>query len=103
MRVLEEKDVSSELNNAGITLTYIFTPFCGTCHLARKMLDTIEATFQRHLFYELNASLHPELMQDYEVKSVPCLLITENGKIVNKIYAFKSVPYMYEEVTKYVK
>ncbi|MFD1020473.1 thioredoxin family protein [Thalassobacillus hwangdonensis] len=83
---------------------YIFiqSPFCGTCQLASKMLETVERTYNRNLFYDLNASLHPDLMQQYEIESVPCLLVIHNGTIKEKIYAFHSVPYLYELMSKYV-
>ena len=29
---------------------------------------------------------------DYQIESVPCLLIAKNGVLKEKIYAFKSVP-----------
>ena len=31
---------------------------------------------------------------DYEIESVPCLLIQKDGIVMHKIYAFQSVPYL---------
>lgn len=61
-------------------LLYIYTPFCGTCQLARTMLDKIEAVHREDIFYEMNASLFPEFMQEHKIESVPCLLIMEDRK-----------------------
>ena len=69
------QQITNELLNQESYLLYIHTPFCGTCHLARSMLDQIETVHKSDIFYEMNASLFPEFMQETQVESVPCLLI----------------------------
>ncbi|MFC7322197.1 thioredoxin family protein [Halobacillus campisalis] len=103
MRGLEEINIPEKLNSMELGFIYIYSPFCATCHLAHTMLETIEHTMEGQMFWELNASLHPKFMQNYQIKSVPCLLITNNGEIKEKIYAFHSVPYMYDKVRTHVK
>ena len=88
---LEEKDY----------LLYIYTPFCGTCHLARTMLEKIETIHQTDIFYEMNASVYPEFMQDEKIESVPCLLIKKNNQVREKIYAFHSIPNIYSYLLEY--
>ncbi len=82
-------------------LLYIYTPFCGTCHYAKRILEDIESTFSKEVFYEINASFYPEFMQEEKIESVPCLVIKEAGKIKKKIYTFHSVPFMAREVMSY--
>lgn len=93
--------MTNELLNQERYLLYIHTPFCGTCHLARSMLDQIESVHKTDIFYEMNASLFPEFMQEARVESVPCLLIKENNEIKEKVYAFKSIPNIYSYLMKY--
>ncbi|CDQ39152.1 MULTISPECIES: thioredoxin family protein [Virgibacillus] len=82
-------------------LLYIFTPFCGTCNLARTMLSKIESVHQEDIFYEMNASLHPEFMQEHQIESVPCLCIKRDGEIIEKVYAFKDIPNIYNFLLTY--
>lgn len=82
-------------------LLYIYTPFCGTCHVARTMLEKIESVHQKEVFYKMNASLYPEFMKDHKVESVPCLLIKNNNEIKEKIYAFRSIPNIYSYLLEY--
>ncbi|WP_100012941.1 thioredoxin family protein [Lentibacillus sediminis] len=82
-------------------LLYIYTPFCGTCSLARAMLDKIEAVHREDIFYEMNASFFPEFMQEQKIESVPCLLIMEGGEIKEKIYTFHSIANIYSYLTEY--
>ncbi|GLO67052.1 MULTISPECIES: thioredoxin family protein [Oceanobacillus] len=80
---------------------YIYTPFCGTCSVARAMLDNIERLHQQDIFHEINASIHPEYMQNNQIESVPCLLFMENGEIVERIYTFYSTANIYDYLIKY--
>ncbi|QKY69829.1 thioredoxin family protein [Lentibacillus sp. CBA3610] len=95
------QEVSNELLEQDRYLLYIYTPFCGTCALARSMLDKIESVHGQDVFYAMNASLNPDFMQEYKVESVPCLLIKEGGEIQDKIYAFKSIGNIYSYLMEY--
>lgn len=81
MQVVEQPD----------KMIFIYTPFCGTCHLARKILEEIEEASKGNVtFYELNAGLFPEVMQQKRIESVPCLLITSKEE-PSRIYSFESL------------
>lgn len=82
-------------------LLYIYTPFCGTCHVARQFLEMIEDTLQREIFYEMNAMYEETFMQTYKVENVPCLLIFRDGEIKEKIYTFYSIQNIYSYLLEY--
>ncbi|WP_339228681.1 thioredoxin family protein [Oceanobacillus sp. FSL K6-2867] len=82
-------------------LLYIYTPFCGTCTVARSMLDKIESVHGLDIFFEMNASLYPDFMQENKIESVPCLLIKEGNEVKEKIYAFQSIGNLYSYLMTY--
>lgn len=82
-------------------LLYIYTPFCGTCHVARQFLEHIENTLQQAIFYEMNAMYEEEFMQENKVKSVPCLFIYRDGEIKERIYTFYSIQNIYNYLLEY--
>ncbi|WP_033445588.1 thioredoxin domain-containing protein [Ornithinibacillus scapharcae] len=82
-------------------LLYIYTPFCGTCQVARTMLEKIESVHQKDIFYKMNASLYPEFMHEHKVESVPCLIIKKDNEMKEKIYAFRSIPNIYRYLLEY--
>lgn len=96
------KYISTDQLSDDTYLLYIHTPFCGTCHIARQMLEQIESALNKQLFYELNASLHPQFMEDMKIESVPCLLIKKNNEIKEKIYTFHSISNIVYYVTKHM-
>lgn len=82
-------------------MLFIYSPFCGTCQLARTMLDKIESVHHRDIFLEMNASLHPDFMQDHKIESVPCLLVKDEGQVKEKIYVFHSIANIYHFLLQY--
>lgn len=82
-------------------LLYIHTPFCGTCHIARRFLEHIENTLQQQIFYEMNAMYEEAFMQEHKVKSVPCLFIYREGGVKEKIYTFHSIQNIYSYLLEY--
>lgn len=90
-----------QLENKQSYLLYIYTPFCGTCHVARQFLEMIEDTLQEQVFYEMNAMYEADFMQRYKVKNVPCLFIYRDGKVKEKIYTFYSIQNIYSYLLEY--
>ncbi|WJE14776.1 thioredoxin family protein [Halobacillus sp. ACCC02827] len=103
MQELDSQEWTEQSKQDRYTLSFIHSPFCATCHLAEKMLRTLEELYNEEVFIKVNASLNPFAMERFQIESVPCLLIMKNEQIVKKVYAFQSVPHMYEQTAEYVK
>ncbi|RNC98280.1 thioredoxin family protein [Lysinibacillus halotolerans] len=82
-----------------LTAFYLYTPMCGTCAVASKMLDVIETLLPELSLGKANINFLEQLAFDYQIESVPCLLISRDNQ-VEKVYAFQSVPYLYEKLKK---
>lgn len=79
-------------------LFYLYTPFCGTCQVASKMLNVIEVMKAELPIGQADLNYFEDIAIDYQIESVPCLLIAENGHIKEKIYTFHSVPHLLEKI-----
>ncbi|MFL6516951.1 MAG: thioredoxin family protein [Bacillus sp. (in: firmicutes)] len=92
-------DLSAFLEKKATGLVYFFTPRCGTCQVASKMLlvidELVEITIGR-----MNLNFYPDLARDFEIESVPCLVFVEAGKVRETLYAFQSVPFLLEKIKK---
>jgi thioredoxin 1 len=75
---------------------YLYTPMCGTCQIASRMLDIIHELLPDLSCGKLNINFSQSLAMQYKIESVPCLLIFKEGNLDEKIYAFQSVPYLYD-------
>ena len=90
-----------QISETGKTALYLYTPLCGTCALAGKMMEVVEKLFPDYSFAKADINYHKDFAYQYEIKSVPCLLIFHKKELKDKIYAFHSVPFIYEKLTQY--
>ncbi|WP_353957928.1 thioredoxin family protein [Peribacillus sp. ACCC06369] len=74
---------------------YLYTPLCGTCQVASKMLTISMELFPELKAGKMNMNYVQAIAESYEIESVPCLLFFKKGQLHRKIYAFQSVPYLY--------
>jgi thioredoxin 1 len=87
-----------KVNENDITAFYLYTPICGTCKIASKMMEVIEELLPHIPIGKGNINFLEEFAYKQQIESVPCLLITKDGKVHEKVYAFKSVQNLYEKL-----
>lgn len=76
------------------SVVYVFTPFCGTCAAARRMLEVVQAMRPDLAIAAANLNLMPGLAEAFRIESVPCLLIREADGAWSKLYRFGSVAHL---------
>lgn len=74
---------------------FIYTPLCGTCKLAKRMLLILLEMSPSLPIYQANINLMPGLAKKWSIANVPCLLILEQRTIAQRHYALNSVDYLY--------
>lgn len=95
-----EKEIDEAITNTDFFCLYLYTPICGTCQVASKMLRVVAEVAPQIPIGKCDLNYIPKRAVSWEVESVPCLLIFKNGEIDKKIYAFQSVPYLLETLTE---
>ncbi|MEH7307624.1 thioredoxin family protein [Neobacillus drentensis] len=90
-------ELSAFLDKKATGLVYFYTPMCGTCQVASKMLRVIRELVEIDIG-KMNLNFYPELARQYEIESVPCLLFVEAGEVKETLYAFHSVPFLLEKI-----
>lgn len=73
---------------------FLYTPLCGTCAVASRMLDVVRAMVPELPLVYANVNAMPELAREWRIESVPCVLIWSGGHIVRREYAMKSVEHL---------
>ncbi|QKS71142.1 thioredoxin family protein [Paenalkalicoccus suaedae] len=91
MKTLQATDVSELYKDEGECVLFLTTPLCGTCMVARKFLTIVDHMESMPPIGEVDINYIPELAQEWEVTSVPCLLVIKNGRPTKRLYAFQSV------------
>ena len=71
--------------------------------VASKMLTVLHTMKPDLNLGKMDLNYAPDLATKFEVESVPCLLIIENGELKEKVYRFESVPHLLEVINKYTR
>ncbi|MCH1625574.1 thioredoxin family protein [Ferdinandcohnia quinoae] len=99
MNEWNEKDIDEAIAKKDFFCLYLYTPLCGTCQVASKMMQVVTEIIPDVAIGKCDLNYIPGRAFEWEVESVPCLLIFQNSKVYNKIYAFKNVPYLLEIIS----
>ncbi|NMH68436.1 thioredoxin family protein [Bacillus sp. RO3] len=100
MEVSSTGAVNQSIEDHTLEAVYLYTPMCGTCQVASKMMDVVEKLPQSFHFVKANLNYLPEFAEKQSIESVPCLLLFKDGVEKERIYAFQSVPFLYESLNK---
>jgi len=76
---------------------FIYTPFCGTCKLTERMLEVIMTMQPKLPLVKSNILYLPQITQEWQITSVPCIVIMEPGKERRFIYRMQSVDELYRQ------
>lgn len=93
--------ISKGTRNQEIDALYVYSPLCGTCNLAERMLQITLESLPAYRIGKLNLNDSPEVAQAFKIHSIPCLIIwnpkqpREEPKL---IYAMHSVTHLYEQL-----
>ncbi len=92
----EWKDVAAREE---LVAFYLYTPLCGTCAVASKMMNVVTALKPDVSIGKTNLNYVEVLATEYQIESVPCLLIKRKDHPVEKVYAFQSVQNILEKLS----
>lgn len=99
MKEISQNEISQMFITNHTGLIYLYTPLCGTCQTASKILIVLEELLNIPIT-QANLNYAPDIAKNLSIESVPCLLVVIDGQVLEKIYAFHSVPYLYEKLTQ---
>ncbi|MDF2721341.1 MAG: thioredoxin [Paenibacillus sp.] len=90
-----EAELVERAEDGGRYAVFLYTPLCGTCKLAERMLDILQVMRPDFTIDKANVNRMPLLVNRWRIESVPCLLQLEQGQVKRKMYAFASIDNVY--------
>lgn len=100
---IDQETLHKILKEEDSFILYLYTPLCGTCQVAGKMVEVVSELLPTLSWVKMDLNYIPDLAEKWEIENVPCLLIMNNGAIEERFYAFHSVPYLYEKIKNFVE
>lgn len=102
MKEISAGDIPRLIQGAeGPFVLYVYSPLCGTCLLASRMLDIVIQTSAQLPVFKCNVLLAPDLCQDWQIRSIPCLVFCRQNEIGHRITRIESVDALFREFNKW--
>lgn len=78
------------INSESTVLLDFYADWCGPCRMVSPIVDEIAKENPDYLVGKINVDNEPKLAQDFDVSSIPVLLVMRDGKIVNQSVGAKT-------------
>ncbi len=79
-----------EVIKKGKIVVDLFATWCGPCKMLSPILDEISEEITTTKFYKIDVDDNSDVAREYNVMSIPTVLIFENGELVNTIVGLRS-------------
>ena len=87
---VNENNFDEIKNSEKIILLDFYADRCGPCRMVSPIVDEIAKENPDYLVGKINVDNEPKLAQDFDVSSIPVLLVMRDGKIVNQSVGAKT-------------
>ncbi len=99
--IISTEDILKNIRDKERYIIFGFATMCKTCDISETMLSVVAETKQ--ISYErINLNFYTRLIEYYQIRSAPALLLFKNGELVKEVYAFQSVPYLNEVLEEFL-
>jgi thioredoxin 1 len=94
------KDV---IQNHPLVVVDCWAPWCGPCYVVAPVIEELARDYAgRILFGKLNVDENRGVAMQYQIMSIPTLLVFKNGKLVDRIIGAMPRQMLEPKITRYV-
>lgn len=97
------EDAQDAVRNNPVTLLYFSQHNCGVCDAMRPKVEAMVAERPRMAAYEINASESPEAAAQYNIFTIPGILIFILGKETVREARYVSLELLEERIDRYLE
>lgn len=87
--IINDKDYKEYIKEGKVVID-CFANWCGPCKMISPVLDKLSEENENTKFYKIDVDQATEIVRDYEIMSIPTLLIFENGTLKEKVVGLRS-------------
>lgn len=96
------KETFNEMTESGLKLVDFWASWCGPCKMLAPVLDEIASETSEFEIIKVEVDENPELAAQYEVMSVPTLLVMKDGQIVDQMQGFQPKETLLSRVQQHI-
>ena len=89
VNVLIDDNFKSTIESSkGKVLVDCFATWCGPCKMLSPILDELAKEVKEVTFYKLDVDENPITSEEYQIMTIPTILLFENGKLISQTSGF---------------
>ena len=91
------------IQNHPLVVVDCWAPWCGPCHMVAPVIEEMARDYAgKILFGKLNVDENPEVAMEYQIMSIPTLLVFKNGILVDRIIGAMPRQMLEPKITRHI-
>ena len=90
-------DEFKEAIKEGKVVVDLFATWCGPCKMLSPILDEISEEITTTKFYKVDVDDNEDIAREYNVMSIPTVLVFKDGELTNTIVGLKSREFLVDQ------
>ena len=90
VKEINENEFDSIINEKGKILIDCYATWCGPCKMLSPVIDEVAKELTNVKFYKIDIDEAENVVTEYNIMSVPTLLLFENSELKETLVGFKS-------------
>ena len=82
--IVNKDNFNSIVNNSKPVLLDFYADWCGPCRMVSPIVEEIAEEHPQYLVGKIDVDKEPELAQQFNVLSIPTLVVIKNGKLISQ-------------------
>ena len=99
VKVIKDSEYKDIIKNNKKVVIDCYADWCGPCRMLAPVVDALSEEYTEVNFYKVNIDSAENIVNEFEIMSIPTLLIFENGKLKDKVIGLRSKSEL-EEIIK---
>ena len=87
----------------GTSIVDFWASWCGPCRMLAPVFEDLSNEYKTMTFGKVDTEEYPEIAADNEVMSIPCLIIFNNGKEVDRIIGLMPKDILKQQIDSIIK
>lgn len=104
MTELTTQDFSTTISQPAVVLVDFWATWCGPCRMLAPVLEQLATEYQGKsvIIAKLNIDDNQEIAQQYNIVSIPTMIIFQNGAEKERLVGLQSKDNLEEKLEKYL-